>query len=161
LPSPAFEHGFIQYHWSRRASWTPEDWVLELMIELDGRPIGTQGMGARQFRVLRTVHTGSWLGQAYQGRGFGKEMRAAMVGFAFEGLGADVAETEAYVENERSIGVSRAVGYEPNGVGRSAHGDTPREKVRFRLTRAAWFAQARPPITIEGLERCRELFGID
>jgi RimJ/RimL family protein N-acetyltransferase len=161
LPSPAFEHGFIQYHWSRRASWTPDDWVLELMIELDGRPIGTQGMGAREFRVLRTVHTGSWLGQAYQGRGFGKEMRAAMVGFAFEGLGADVAETEAYVENERSIGVSRAVGYEPNGVGRSAHGDTARDKVRFRLTRAAWFAQARPPISIEGLDRCRELFGID
>ena len=34
------------------------------------------------FPTLRAAESGSWLGLAYQGRGFGKEMRAAIVEFA-------------------------------------------------------------------------------
>ena len=36
-PSPAFERGFVQHHWLMRATWTPEAWTLNLMVELDGR----------------------------------------------------------------------------------------------------------------------------
>ena len=42
---------------------------------------------------MRTVGTGSWLGRPYQGRGIGKEMRGAVLALAFDGLGAEVAET--------------------------------------------------------------------
>ena len=33
LPSPAFERGFVQYHWSLRANWKPDDWGLDLLVE--------------------------------------------------------------------------------------------------------------------------------
>ena len=63
------------------------------------------------------MDTGSWLGRRFQGRGLGKEMRAAVLGFAFDGLGAEVAETSAFLDNLPSNGVSRALGYEENGFG--------------------------------------------
>jgi RimJ/RimL family protein N-acetyltransferase len=80
--------GTLQYHWSRWGSWTPSDWMLELAVIRDGTVVGTQGIGAHDFAVLREVHTGSWLGRAYQGQGIGTQMRAAVLQLAFEGLGA-------------------------------------------------------------------------
>jgi RimJ/RimL family protein N-acetyltransferase len=82
------------------------------------------------------VKTGSWLGRDFQGRGLGKEMRAAVLALAFDGLGAEVAETEAFVVSTASAGVSRSLGYEPNGVGRLAPLGEPRDTLRFRMTRA-------------------------
>jgi RimJ/RimL family protein N-acetyltransferase len=161
LPSPAFERGFIQYHWRTRAEWTPDAWTLDLLVEHDGRPIGVQGIGAQRFRVMRTVSTGSWLGRANQGRGFGKEMRGAILAFAFEGLGAEIAETEAFNDNAASNAVSRGVGYEPNGIGRLAPEGVAKDTVRYRMTRERWAGRPRPRIAIEGLDRCRDLFGID
>lgn len=161
LPSPGFERGFIQYHWRTRGEWTPDAWTLELLVEHDGRPIGVQGIGAQRFRVLRTVTTGSWLGRAHQGLGFGKEMRAAILAFAFEGLGAEVAETEAFHDNAASNAVSRGVGYEPNGIGRLAPEGVAKDTVRYRMTWERWAARPHQPIAIEGLDRCRDLFGID
>ena len=88
IPSPEFERSFMQHHWEKRATWTAADWVLNLLVELDGATIGTQTIDGKRFGVMRTVGTGSWLGRAYQGQGFGKEMRAAVLGLAFDGLGA-------------------------------------------------------------------------
>ena len=88
IPSPDFERGFMQHHWAKRAAWTPDDWWLNLVVELDGAPIGSQSIHADHFAVMRTVDTGSWLGRAFQGQGYGKEMRAAVLGLAFDGLGA-------------------------------------------------------------------------
>ncbi len=160
LPSPAFERGFAQYHWLQRARWKPEDWDLELMVTADGTPIGSQAVFAKDFATFRTVTTGSWLGLPFQGRGYGKEMRQAVLALAFDGLGAEVAETEAMVENLRSAGVSRSVGYVENGIGRLAPTGVARETRRFRLTRDGWLARSRPPIVIEGLKPCLELFGV-
>src|SRR5687768_8720474 len=69
VPSPAFEHGFVQHHWGVRATWVPQAWTLNLLVELDGVPIGSQSIAAREFPIHRTVDTGSWLGRTYQGRG--------------------------------------------------------------------------------------------
>ena len=49
---------------------------------------------AREFATRRMVGTGSWIGRDFQGRGFGKEMRAGLLTLAFDGLGAKLAETE-------------------------------------------------------------------
>jgi RimJ/RimL family protein N-acetyltransferase len=159
-PSPTLERRSLQHHWGGRSAWTPEDWNLHLSTELDGVPIGAQTISATRFAVFRTVSTGSWLGQAYQGRGFGTEMRGAVLALAFDALGAEVAESEAFLDNLASAGVSRSLGYEDNGRGALAPQGVSRETQRYRMTAAGWRARPRPPVTIEGVDACRELFGI-
>jgi RimJ/RimL family protein N-acetyltransferase len=158
-PSPAFERGFVQHHWLMRATWTPEAWTLNLLVELDGRAIGTQTLAAKEFAIHRTVDTGSWLGQAFQGRGFGKEMRSSVLSLAFDGLDARFAESSAFLDNLQSNGVSRALGYEQNGRGSLAPQGVAREMQRFRMTVDDWRSRPRPPVEIDGLEACRQLFG--
>ena len=155
----AFDRSFLQHYWRARGALSPEAWFLNFMIELDGRPIGAQSIDAENFAVLRTVHTGSWLGRDYQGRGIGKEMRAAVLGFAFDGLDAQVAETSAFLDNGPSNGVSRALGYEENGLGSLAPEGVPRVTQKFRMTAEGWRSRPRPALTIEGLDGIRELLG--
>lgn len=159
MPSPAFERGYLAYHWENRSGWTADAWELGLATWLDGRAIGMQGMHARRFAALRTVGTGSWVGRDHQGLGYGKEMRTAMLALAFDGLGALVAETEAFTDNAASAGVSRALGYEENGWGGLAPEGVLRETQRFRMTVERWRSRPRPPVEIEGLDACREMFG--
>jgi len=161
IPSPAFERGFVQHHWQHRAAWSPERWELNLVAGLDSVIVGSQSIGAESFAIHRTVHTGSWLGRAYQGRGLGKEMRAAVLGFAFDGLGAQVAETSAFLDNAASNGVTKALGYEENGLGSLAPEGVARVSQRYRMTIDAWRARPRPSLAIEGLEPCRELLGAE
>ena len=159
LPSPAFERGFLQHYWRARGTWSPEAWFLNLMVEADGEPIGAQSVAAEQFAVHRTVHTGSWLGLPFQRLGYGKEMRGAVLKLAFEGLDARVAETEAFTDNAPSNGVSRALGYEPNGFGSLAPEGVARETQRFRMTVDGWRSRERGRVEIEGLDGCRDMFG--
>src|SRR5262249_4707626 len=113
--SPAFERGFLQYHWGLRGAWEPDHWDLALGAFLDGEAIGCQTVGARSFRLLRMVETGSWLTRSWQGRGLGREMRAAVLELAFTGLDAAEAHSAVLDGNEASARVSAALGYEPNG----------------------------------------------
>jgi RimJ/RimL family protein N-acetyltransferase len=160
MPSPAFERSYLAYHWDNRASWTPESWELGLGVSLDGRLIGMQGIHARAFAATRTVNTGSWLGRDFQGQGYGKEMRAAVLALAFDGLGALAAETEAFLDNHGSAGVSRALGYRENGLGSLSPQGVPRPTQRFRMTDEDWRSRPRPSIVIEGLAACLERFGV-
>jgi RimJ/RimL family protein N-acetyltransferase len=160
-PSPDFERGFLQHHWGVRATWTPSAWVLNLMTEFEGRPIGSQSIAATDFAIHRTVSTGSWLGREFQGRGFGREMRAGVLGFAFDGLGARVAETSAFLENAPSNAVSRGLGYEENGRGSLAPDGVARETQQFRMSLEGWRSRPRPRLVIEGLDACRDLFGAE
>lgn len=157
--SPRFEREFVQFHWLGRATWSVASWNLDLVVFLDGRPIGSQGVFARNFAVLKQVGTGSWLGSPFQGNGYGKEVRAVVLGFAFDHLGAEVAVTKAFVDNAASSGVSRSLGYEANGITRQAPEGVARELNRFRMTRDGWRSRERPPLAVEGLEGCRALFG--
>jgi RimJ/RimL family protein N-acetyltransferase len=158
-PSPRFEREYIQWHWKQRADWTPAAWSLELAVFLDGRPIGSQTLAAREFATFRTVNTGSWLGRPEQGRGLGKEMRGAVLALAFDGLDAAAATTEAFLDNPASAGVSRSLGYRPNGTGSIAPEGVARETERFRMSRADWLGRSRSEVVIEGLDRCRAMFG--
>ncbi|MEK6719718.1 MAG: GNAT family protein [Chloroflexota bacterium] len=158
-PSPAFEREFLRYHWAARANWRAEAWSLNLAVFLDGAPIGFQDLVARDFAVLRSVGTGSWLAASHQGRGIGKAMRGAALSLAFDGLGAEEATTEAFFDNRASAGVSRALGYAENGIGRLGPRGLARQTQRFRMTRTDWAARPRPPVEIIGLAACRDLFG--
>jgi RimJ/RimL family protein N-acetyltransferase len=159
VPSPEFDRSFFQHHLRSRATWTPEAWSLPLGVWVAGAPAGFQDLMAREFATLRTVRTGSWLGSKFQGRGVGKLMRQAVLALAFDHLGAEVAESEAFIDNPASNRVSLAVGYEPNGFGRLAPRGIPRETQRFRMTLEGWRSRERPEVTVEGVESCLELFG--
>jgi RimJ/RimL family protein N-acetyltransferase len=158
--SPDFEREFMQYHWSTRASWKPTHWVFDLGVWLDGRIVGTQGVRGDDFAVIREVGTGSWLGRQFQGHGIGKEMRSAALSFAFDMLGAASASSGAFVDNLSSVGVSRALGYRENGSESMAPRGVAREHVRFLMTREAWYSRERPPVSVEGFDACRDMFGI-
>ena len=157
--SPAFEREFLQYHWTLRGAWAVDAWVLELGVFLDGAIIGAQTARGTRFSTFRTVDTGSWLARSVQGRGLGKEMRSAMLAFAFDGLEARFATSGAFADNDRSNGVSRSLGYELNGWDELAPRGVARAHVRYRMSAEALRAVPRPDVTVSGLEACREMFG--
>jgi RimJ/RimL family protein N-acetyltransferase len=158
-PSAARERSSYQWWMSARGNWKPDDWTLTLGVWVDAEPAGYQDLVGREFAALRTVRTGSWLGLGFQGRGIGKLMRQAVLALAFDHLGAEIAESEAFTDNPASNRVSLAIGYQPNGFGQLAPEGVRRETQRFRMTAADWRSRARPEVAVEGLEACLDLFG--
>ncbi|WP_284977667.1 GNAT family protein [Arthrobacter sp. fls2-241-R2A-200] len=134
LPSHELAPNMAQWYWRCRANFTPASWTLLLGIWHHDEFLGVQDIAANNFASLKTVGTGSWLRQPAQGRGFGKEMRAAVVSYAFDYLNAEAAESEAAVWNEQSLGVSASLGYRPNGIFRDDWGGKVQEVQRVRLT---------------------------
>jgi RimJ/RimL family protein N-acetyltransferase len=159
LPSPEFEASFLRYFWGTRASWSVEAWKLPLAVILAGRPIGIQEVGATRFATLRAVETGSWLGLRHQGQGMGTEMRAAVLAFAFEGLGATTAASCALDGNEASRRVSEKLGYRPNGEALVAPRGQPVVQHRYLLRHEDWRRDS-VPVRVEHLGACRWMFGV-
>ncbi|GAB3742095.1 GNAT family N-acetyltransferase [Nocardiopsis nanhaiensis] len=158
-PGP-LARGVLQHNWLSMASWTPEDWAFNGVVVHGGTVIGIQDMRARNFGVARQVGTGSWLAQRYQGRGFGTEMRAAVLHLAFEGLGADAAVSAAFESTDASHGVSRKLGYRPDGTRLVAVRDRQVSETLYRLTREDWGKHRTVPVEVEGLEPCLPYFGL-
>lgn len=159
LTGEAFDQGFMRFFWAARASWSTRSWALPLAVVVDGQPIGIQDLRGVDFPVLRTVETGSWLGGAWQGQGYGTEMRAAALRFAFEGLGATAAISAALEGNVASRRVSEKLGYRDNGLGVVAPRGEPIRQERFLLL-SEDFPADRWPVEIRGLEECRAMFGL-
>ena len=143
----------LQAYWRNAGTWSPQDWVADFAVLREGKPIGVQGLEGKDFADKRVVDSHSWLVADERGRGWGKQMRAAVLELAFSHLGARVAITEAWVDNAASLGVSRSLGYVDNGVDVHEGG---REMQRMRLT--AWRSPV--PVTVEGLAPCLPLFGL-
>jgi RimJ/RimL family protein N-acetyltransferase len=161
LPDPEFGRNIVQFQWRSRADWTAESWQLPLGVFVDQKLLGLQDVGAENFATLQEVATGSWLASAYAGTGIGTEMRAAVLHFAFEGLGAVVARSSAKESNAASLRVSEKLGYRTNGSKRVVFGDEQVAKeVLLELTRERWQPTRRSDIKIEGLDHCLDLFGI-
>lgn len=149
----------LRYHWSCWASWRPSRWTLNLVAVLDGVVVGTQGMSAVEFAVVREVGTGSWLGIRHQGQGIGTAMRAAVLALAFDGLGAEFATSAAFVGNAASLGVSRKLGYTEDGLERQMVRGRSHDQRRLRLDRASWQEHKTIDVSISGLEPCMSFFG--
>jgi RimJ/RimL family protein N-acetyltransferase len=158
--TPGFRRDVIAWHLGLRDAWRPERWALVCGVFAGGAAIGAQELNAERFAERRMVATGSWLGEAFQGRGYGTEMRAAILHLAFAGLGAEIAESGAFVTNPRSARVSQRLGYEEVAGGFVTPRDTPVRERRFRLTATAWGSTERIAVELEGLEPCRPLFGV-
>ncbi|MFI2565080.1 GNAT family N-acetyltransferase [Paenarthrobacter sp. NPDC018779] len=159
LPDNELAPKMAQWYWRCRAGFTPDDWTLLLGVWQGDDFLGVQDLAATKFAVLRTVHTGSWLKQAAQGRGIGKEMRAAVVSYAFDYLKAEVAESEAATWNQQSLGVSTSLGYEPNGLTRTVWGTKVEDVQKVRLTPESF---KRPDWTlhVQGHEGLKSYLGL-
>ncbi|MFE2431379.1 GNAT family N-acetyltransferase [Streptomyces sp. NPDC059373] len=158
-PPAARARATFQHVLGTVAAWRPEKWHLSLAVIRDGKVLGRQDLTAADFAVTRVADTGSWVGLAHQGQGIGTEMRAAVLHLAFAGLGADSATSAAMTDNPRSLGVSRRLGYRPDGLTVASVRGRARTLQRLRLDRATWEATRTVPVEVAGLEPCRVLFG--
>lgn len=158
-PLPSRHRESLRFWWSARANWSPQSWNFTGAVFVNGAPVGVQGLMAQNFARLRTVQTGSWLGREHQGQGLGKEMRAAILHLAFEGLGAIEAMSGAFHDNRASLATSKSLGYSENGDRLMLRRDRPDRIIDLKLDRATWASRPRHDIEIEGLEACLEMFG--
>jgi ribosomal protein S18 acetylase RimI-like enzyme len=111
----------------------------------DGAPVGVQALDVHPGWVT----TGSWLGAAYQGRGLGTEMRAAVLTYAFEVRGASLARSGAIAGNPQSLGVSRTLGYEVVGSHLVSPRGTPVEHTDVELRRDRFASPV--PVAVDGV----------
>ena len=150
-----------QEYWRYYGTWSPTAWRLNFAVRRDGELLGLQELEGNDFPTLRTVDTSSWLVPGARGNGTGKRMRRAVLALAFGPLGARAAVTSAWHDNTASLGVSRSIGYRPNGESLLARGDGADTLVHLRMTREQWEATgAALEVTIEGFEPCRPFFGL-
>jgi RimJ/RimL family protein N-acetyltransferase len=142
---PEFGNEFVAHHEEQLAEWDPKAWALNLITFYEERPVGSQSLRAEDFAATRVADTGSWLGQAFQRQGIGTEMRAAVLEFAFRGLGARAVTSGAMEHNLASVRVSEKLGYREVGEKTVLpRGEPVRERL-FRLERGRW----RCPIAVE------------
>jgi len=164
LPMPERHHQGFAFFSRAIAEFSPDGWAVHFGTWLDGELVGTQGILASGFLERRTVESGSWLGIAHQGKGYGKEQRAAVLHLAFAEMGATAAETAAFWDNDASNGVTRALGYEEVGEVLVDRRGTPDRQIRYRLTAERWASRQSSAdsaaITVEGFEPCRTMFGL-
>ena len=159
LDEPGGPSSFFAYHWGVRAGIGPERWRLPFVVLAGDRVVGTQELAADDFAGSRSVNSGSWLTRSEQGKGFGVEMRAAVLELAFAGLGALEAQTSAWHDNPASQRVSLRLGYKHEGQMLLARRAEPTAHLRFRLTRERWQETRRDGIALHGLEPCLALLG--
>ena len=161
VPPPQLQRNTLQFYWRCRAELSPTSWNLNLAAFVDGELCGTTGLLAQDFPTLRTFETGSWLGRGFQGRGVGTEMRIAALHLGFVGLGARVATTGAFDDNPASLGVTRKLGYEPNGRIDHVRRGVAATSLRFRMDAETFGARLRrDDVELIGVEGCREVLGL-
>ncbi len=152
----------FQGYWKAYGTWSPESWDLGFVVLHNDTIIGTQALEGERFPTIREVDSSSFLAPEARGKGFGKQMRKAVLALAFDRLGAESAITSAWHDNHASLGVSRAVGYEPNGVSRHMRGDAVDRMMHLAMSRERWLKRGYSgEIEIEGFEPCRPLFGLE
>lgn len=159
-PPPVVERKLLQFVFQTIANWEPENWELGLAVFHEAQPIGMQSIFSEHFGTTRGFGSSVWLGREHQGRGFGTEAGRAALKLGFDALGGQEAYVGAWADNAASIRVLEKLGYRPNGRYRRSSGGNVRIDVRMRLPREAWGDPPDDEFTIDGVERCLELFGI-
>lgn len=157
-PPQELAYGAMRHHWSARVELSPAQWRVMFLVRHQGEVIGSQSLSATDFAVTRAVSTGSWLGQAYQRRGFGTEMRAAVLLLAFDHLGALQARSGAFVDNPASSRVSERLGYRADGTNTWPRRGERAIEARF-LLEPGWFVRPAWTLDVRGLDGCRALLG--
>ena len=151
-----------QMYWKSLGTWCPRAWRLGFVVRSTaGEIVGVQELEGNDFLTLRTVDSSSFLIPGVRGRGYGKQMRTAVLALAFGPLAAEAAITSAWHDNHASLGVSRALGYRPNGESLHSHPGRVDVMKHMRLLRADWLASGiGSDVEITGFGPCRRLFGL-
>jgi RimJ/RimL family protein N-acetyltransferase len=150
--------GTVQHYWARRSQLSVSKWSVSFLVRHDGAVIGTQELSAQDFAITREVSTGSWLGIEHQRRGFGTEMRAAVLLLAFDHLGATTARSGAYSDNLASLRLSEKLGYRADGTRTFARRGVAATEIQL-LLEAANLGRPEWTLEVNGLDGCRELLG--
>ena len=161
VPSPELERNALRFYWRSRADTSADSWNLMFAVFEGDELVGTTSALADRFPIVRAFETGSWLGRRFQGRGIGTEMRIATLHLGFLGLDASTATTGAFEDNGPSLGVTRKLGYEPNGIGLHDRRGERAQSNRFLMTRQHFLEHIRrEDVEIEGDAPVREFLGI-
>lgn len=151
---------WLQAVWRGRATAQPDLWRLCLVVVVDGEPVGVQDLIGDQVPLFGSVTSFSWLSSEVRGRGLGTQMRAAVNHLAFEGLGAQEAQSEAFIDNDASNQVSHSLGYQENGTMWATSRGVPALLRRWRLTRDGWLLHRRDDIHLHGAPECASMLGL-
>lgn len=149
------------YHWRARADFRPAEWSLQLGVWHEGVLVGSQGLEASNYPVTRTAETGSWLGQAHQGRGIGTAMRQVVCAFAFDHLDAAEVTSGAFLDNPASLAVSRKVGYREDGVRRLQRREGELAHNQTLVLTPETLVRGEHELRVEGLGPVRRAVGLD
>ncbi|MFB9673343.1 GNAT family N-acetyltransferase [Microlunatus capsulatus] len=151
---------WLQGVWRGRGSVSADLWRLSFVVVHDGRAVGMQDLIGQRFDVFRSATSFSWLARSARGRGLGREMRAAVLHLAFEGLGADRAESEAFTDNAGSNRISQSTGYVANGTTWATRQGSAAVLQRWQLSREDWLPRRRDDISLAGVAACRAALAI-
>jgi RimJ/RimL family protein N-acetyltransferase len=150
-----------QGYWKAYGTWRPDAWRLTFTVRADGEVVGTQELEGNDFPSLRVVDSSSFLVGPARGRGWGKQMRTAVLALAFGPLEAQAAVTSAWHDNHASLGVSRSLGYQPNGESYLMRDGRPDVLTHLMMKRDGWLAGGlAQQVEVGGFEPCRPLFGL-
>ena len=159
-PAPDMPRNVAQYHWSKRATFSPAQWTADFAVFFDGELVGSQGFTTRDYLVVRGGETGSWLNRRFQGRGIGTAMRQVMCAFVFDHLDAKYITSAAFTDNPASLAVSRKTGYADNGVDRVTRLGKPAIMRRIVLEPEN-LVRYKHGLTVAGTSEFRRSIGLD
>lgn len=151
--------GFVRHQWEVRSRTSADQWVLPFAVRRNGELVGTQDVKGSRIVITRSCSTGSWLARRFHGQRIGTRMRQAVCAFAFDELGAIEMTSGAFVDNAPSLGVSRNVGYQPNGIQRTVRKDVLAHEQLLRLTPETF--NRGDPVTVRGAEAVRRFLEIE
>ena len=159
-PAPEMPRNVAQYHWGKRASFSPAQWTADFAVFYDDELVGAQGFSTKDYLVTRGGETGSWLNRRFHGRGIGTAMRQVICAFIFDHLDAEFITSSAFEDNLASLSVSRKTGYTDNGTERCSRLGKPAIMRRIILEPAN-LVRCKHDLTVEGLPEFRKSIGLD
>jgi RimJ/RimL family protein N-acetyltransferase len=159
-PAAEMPLNVAQYHWGKRATFSPAKWSADFAVFYDGELVGSQGFTCEDYLVKRGGETGSWLSRRFQGRGIGTAMRQVICAFLIDHLDAAYVTSGAFTDNPASLAVSRKVGYTDNGIERCSRLGQPAVMRRIILEPAN-LVRYSSSLTVEGLPAFRNSIGLE
>lgn len=135
-----------------RVQLDSDSWRRYFVVVVEEEPVGMQDLIADQITTHGTVATFSWLAADFRGQRLGREMRHAILQLALDGLGAREATSSAFLDNGGSNAISRALGYEPDGIEWQTRCGEPARMQRWRLSCEVWQRVRRDDIQLDGVD---------
>jgi RimJ/RimL family protein N-acetyltransferase len=118
-----------------RAPGEPGGWIqLSVEERESGRLVGDIGLNLADGEP-GVIKVGYTMSPAFQGRGYATEAVGALIGYAFERLGAEIVRAYASAENIASIRVAEKVGMQLVERSEHRHGEDVWIGLRFELRR--------------------------